>query len=95
MLLSNVFIRLNPFWELKFETHHGLYRLYKNSIHEKPFNEFQIHLYTYISAAWKLHLSYGYTVKITSIDSEFTTGEKGILMFVHEVQANPNSKDAH
>lgn len=61
-LLSNVFIRLNPFWELKFETHHGFHRLYKNHIKEKPYNEFRIHLYTWISSAWKLHFYYGYTL---------------------------------
>jgi hypothetical protein len=61
-LLSNVFIRLNPFWELQFESHHGFYRLYKNHIHEKPYNEFKIHLYTWISSAWKLHFYYGYTL---------------------------------
>ncbi len=62
MLLSNLFIRLSPFWDLQFESHHGFYRLYKNHIHEKPFTEFQVHLYTWLSSAWKLHLSYGYTV---------------------------------
>jgi hypothetical protein len=62
-LLSDVFIRLNPFWELKFETHHGFYRLYKNQIHEEPYNEFRIHFYTWLSSAWKLHMYYGYTVK--------------------------------
>jgi hypothetical protein len=61
-LLSDVFIRLTPFWELKFETHHGFYRLYKNHIKEKPYNEFRIHLYTWISSAWKLHFYYGYTL---------------------------------
>ena len=61
-LLSNVFIRLNPFWELQFESHHGFYRLYKNHIHENPYNEFKIHLYTWLSSAWKLHFYYGYTL---------------------------------
>lgn len=61
-LLSNLFVRLTPFWEMAFESHHGFYRLYKNHIHEKPYNEFRIHLYTWISAAWKLHLYYGYTL---------------------------------
>ncbi len=61
-LLSNVFIRLNPFWELQFESHHGFYRLYKNQIREKPYNEFKVHLYTWVSAAWKLHFYYGYTL---------------------------------
>lgn len=61
-LLSNVFIRLNPFWELQFESHHGFYRLYKNHIHEEAYNEFKIHLYTWISSAWKLHFYYGYTL---------------------------------
>ncbi|EKE07757.1 MAG: hypothetical protein ACD_17C00531G0002, partial [uncultured bacterium] len=61
-LLSNLFIRLNPFWELKFESHHGFYRLYKNHIVGQSYNEFQIHLYTYFSSAWKLHFYYGYTL---------------------------------
>lgn len=61
-LLSNLFIRLNPFWELKFESHHGFYRLYKNQIVGDSYNEFRIHLYTWISSAWKLHFYYGYTL---------------------------------
>ncbi len=61
-LLSNLFIRLTPFWELKFESHHGFYRLYKNHIRENPYTEFKIHLYTWISSAWKLHFYYGYTI---------------------------------
>lgn len=61
-LLSNLFIRLNPYWELQFESHHGFYRLYKNHIHEEPFTEFKVHLYTWLSSSWKLHLYYGYTV---------------------------------
>lgn len=56
-LLSNFFVRLNPFWEMKFESHHGFHRL-----GEKPYNEFRIHLYTSLSAAWKLHFYYGYTL---------------------------------
>jgi hypothetical protein len=63
MILSNVFIRLNPFWEFQFESHTGLYRLYKNTIHEEPFTEFKAHLYTWLNSSWKLHLCYGYTVK--------------------------------
>lgn len=61
-LLSRVFCRLNPFWTLQFESHHGFYRLTKNSIKEKPYNEFRIHLYTWLSSSWKLHLYYGYTL---------------------------------
>lgn len=56
-LLSNLFIRLNPFWELKWESHHGFYR-----INSEPYNEFKIHLYRWLSSSWKLHLYYGYTV---------------------------------
>lgn len=62
-LLSNLFVRFNPFWEMQFESHHGFYRLYKNHIKEKPYNEFRIHLYTWISSAWKLHMYYGYTLR--------------------------------
>lgn len=61
-LLSNMFIRLNPFWHMKFETHHGFYRLYKDSIKQRPYNEFKIHLYTWISQSWRLHFYYGYTL---------------------------------
>lgn len=61
-LLSKLFIRLNPFWELQLESHHGFYRLYKNHLKEKPYNEFKIHLYTWLSSAWKLHFYYGYTL---------------------------------
>ena len=61
-LLSNLFVRINPFWELKFESHHGFYRLYKNTMREKPYNEFRVHLYTWLSSAWKLHFYYGYTL---------------------------------
>ncbi len=56
-LLSRLFIRLTPFWSLKFESHHGFYRL-----NGRPYNEFKIHLYTWLSAAWKLDLYYGYTL---------------------------------
>ncbi len=61
-LLSNIFIRLTPFWEMKLESHHGFYRLYKNHIKEEPYNEFRIHLYTWINSAWKLQFYYGYTL---------------------------------
>lgn len=60
-LLSNVFIRLTPFWELQWESHHGFYRLYKNHLKEQPYNEFKIHLYTWLSSSWKVGLHYGYT----------------------------------
>lgn len=61
-ILSNLFIRLNPFWTMKFESNHGFYRLIKNSLKEKPYNEFKIHLYTWLSASWRLHFYYGYTL---------------------------------
>ena len=60
-LLSNLFIRLNPFWTLKFESHHGFYRLTKG-IKEKSYNEFKVHLYTWLSSSWRLHFYYGYTL---------------------------------
>jgi hypothetical protein len=59
-LLSNIFIRFNPFWEMRWESHHGFYRLYKNSP-QRPYNEFKIHLYTWLNSSWKLGLYYGYT----------------------------------
>ncbi len=56
--LTNLFIRLNPFWECHIESHHGFYRL-----NETPYNEVKVNLYTWISSAWKLRLTYGYTAK--------------------------------
>lgn len=61
-ILTRAFFRLNPFWELKFESHHGFYRLYKNEHVGKSYNEFKIHLYTWLSSSWKLHFYYGYTL---------------------------------
>lgn len=57
-LLSKLFIRLNPFWEMQCESHHGFYRL-----SEKPYNEFEIHFYRWLTAGWKLHAFYSYTVE--------------------------------
>ncbi len=57
-LLSQLFIRLTPFWEVKFASHHGFYR-----IGQTPYNEFNIDLFTWISSSWKLRLSYRLTEK--------------------------------
>jgi len=55
-LLSNIFIRLNPFWECRIQTHHGFYRL-----HQSPYNEMMIDLVTWLNSALKLHFAYRYT----------------------------------
>ena len=55
-LLSKLFVRLNPFWECQFSSHHGFYRMTQT-----PYNEFNIDLFTWISSNWKLRLSYRYT----------------------------------
>ena len=57
-LLTKLFIRLNPFWECQFSSHHGFYRL-----NQTPYNEFNVDLFTWISSHWKLRLSYRYTEK--------------------------------
>jgi len=57
-LLSDLFIRLSPFWELHFQSHHGFLRKT-----ETPYNEFQIDLFTWVASALKLRLSYSHTDK--------------------------------
>ncbi|MBS0625325.1 MAG: LPS-assembly protein LptD [Verrucomicrobia bacterium] len=57
-LLSKLFIRFTPFWECQFTSHHGFYRLT-----QKPYNEFNVDLFTWVSSSWKLRLSYRYTEK--------------------------------
>ncbi|HSX27079.1 MAG TPA: hypothetical protein VLE89_08770 [Chlamydiales bacterium] len=59
--LTNLFFRPSPFWECQIQSHHGFFRL-----DEDPYNEVKVHLYTWISAAWKLRLTYGYTAKVGS-----------------------------
>jgi hypothetical protein len=57
-LLADIFIRLSPFWELRFQSHHGFLRK-----KEDPYNEFQIDLSTWIATSLKLRLSYSHTDK--------------------------------
>ncbi|MEN9654751.1 MAG: hypothetical protein RL235_863, partial [Chlamydiota bacterium] len=64
-LLSHLFLRLTPFWECHIQSHHGFYRA-----DEKPYNEVKVDLFTWISAAWKLRLSYSHTDK----DDRVTAG---------------------
>jgi len=54
--LTNVFIRLTPFWECRLQSHHGFFRT-----NEPPFNEIKLDLLTWISSALKLRLTYKYT----------------------------------
>ncbi len=55
-LLLNLFVRFNPFWECQVQSHHGFYRL-----NETPYNEVKVDLFTWISSAIKLRLSYSHT----------------------------------
>jgi hypothetical protein len=55
-LLSNIFIRLNPFWECSIQSHHGFYRL-----NQPPYNEMMVDIVTWLNSALKLHISYRYT----------------------------------
>ncbi len=54
--LTNVFIRLNPFWECSIQSHHGFFRL-----NQAPYNEMMVDLVTWLNSALKLHVSYRYT----------------------------------
>jgi hypothetical protein len=62
-LLSDLFVRLSPFWECHLQSHHGLLRST-----EDPYNEFQIDLFHWIASSVKLRLSYSHTDK----DDRFT-----------------------
>ncbi|MBI5272803.1 MAG: hypothetical protein HY861_02335 [Chlamydiia bacterium] len=57
-ILSDLFIRLSPFWECHLQSHHGFYRFT-----EDPYNEFKIDLFTWITTALKLRISYSHTDK--------------------------------
>ena len=57
-LLADLFVRLSPFWECHFQSHHGFLRST-----EDPYNEFQIDLFTWIATSLKLRLSYSHTDK--------------------------------
>lgn len=54
--LTNLFIRLTPFWECRIQSHHGFFRL-----NEPPYNEVKVDLYTWISASLKLRLSFAHS----------------------------------
>lgn len=51
--LTDLFIRFNPFWECRIQSHHGFLRL-----NEKPYNEIKIDLYTWITSCLKARLSF-------------------------------------
>jgi hypothetical protein len=55
-ILTNLFVRITPFWEAKFQSHHGFLR--KN---QDPYNELMLDLTTWLSSSLKLNLSYRYT----------------------------------
>jgi hypothetical protein len=55
-ILSNVFFRLTPYWTCHLESHHGW-----NRFHEPPYNEYKIHLNTFLSTGWKLAIAYEHT----------------------------------
>ena len=56
-ILSNLFVRLTPFWECHFQSHQGFLR--KNN---EPYTEFKIDLFTWISSSWKVRLSFDHTI---------------------------------
>jgi hypothetical protein len=64
-ILSRFFFRINPFWTAQIESHHGFYR-----INQRPYNEFKVDLFTWISAHWKLRLTYLHTQR----DDRVTAG---------------------
>ncbi|NGX35389.1 MAG: hypothetical protein K1000chlam1_00212 [Candidatus Anoxychlamydiales bacterium] len=55
-ILTHIFFRLNPFWEVEIHSHHGWNR--KN---EPAYNEYKIDLFTTLSSSWKVRVSYQHT----------------------------------
>jgi hypothetical protein len=64
-LLTHLFYRPSPFWEIHFRSHHAFLRP-----EEPPYNEFKFDLFTYIASAWKVRLTYTHTEK----DDRVTAG---------------------
>ncbi len=64
-LLMNAFVRLTPFWECHIQSHQGFLR-----DNQKPYNEFKVDLFTWLSSSWKLRISYTHTLK----DDRVTAG---------------------
>ncbi len=62
-ILTDIFWRLSPFWECRFQSHHGFLRFT-----EDPYNELKIDLYTWLTSSLKLRLSYSHLDK----DDRFT-----------------------
>jgi hypothetical protein len=54
-ILTHLFFRLTPFWECHIQSHHGFIRK-----GESPYNEVKVDLYTWISSALKLRVSYSH-----------------------------------
>lgn len=57
-LLTNCFIRFNPFWSCHVQSHQGWFRL-----NETPYNEFKIDLSTIITSNWRLQIIYTHTMQ--------------------------------
>lgn len=71
-LLTHAFYRLTPFWECHLQSHHGFLRETQdlNLPRKHLYNEFKIDLFTWLSANWKLRLTYSHTI----LDDRVTAG---------------------
>lgn len=54
-LISNLYFRLNPLWEMQVSSLQGFYRLT-----EKPYTEVKVDLSTWVSSSFKVRLSYSH-----------------------------------
>ncbi|MBN2479316.1 MAG: hypothetical protein JXA94_03730 [Parachlamydiales bacterium] len=54
--LTHAYFRLNPFWSCEIESHHGW-----NRKKEPPYNEYKVSLFTFLSSAWKVRVTYQHT----------------------------------
>ncbi|MBI5346138.1 MAG: LPS-assembly protein LptD [Chlamydiae bacterium] len=62
-IITHAFFRLNPYWTCHLESHHGF-----NRSKEPFYNEYKIDLFTMLSTAWKVRISYQHSQK----DDRFT-----------------------
>ena len=69
--ITNIFIRFNPLWEGQIQSHHGFYRFT-----EDPYNEVKVDLFTWITAALKLRVSYSHTDKDDRVTAGITLIKK-------------------
>jgi len=65
-ILTHMYFRLSPFWSAHIQSHHGFLRL-----NQTPYNEFKIDLFTWLSASWKIRITYQHTQRDDRVSAGF------------------------